>query len=282
MRSRGLVVAIAVVLAVLAAVGVIVYTNQVRDEVTQEDTVPVVVANQDIAANTNLNPLIDQGVFDFVRVPENALVAGAVTTIEDLRDETTIAPVFAREQIPLSRLSSGAGDVSIAGVSDGHVGISMSLDSSRGGGGVVQRGDSVAVYATFQQGTPVTKDGLSRLLSTEQIQRFFDGLIGANSTTGLGQSKAFVTPFPVTTTLVSTVKVLGIQNPTVDEQGRTAGGAVTMTLDMLPEDARNLVFANENATLWIGLLPPSDAEEGYAIEGQIGIDYDRLVGVVKP
>ena len=282
MRSRGLVVAIAVVLAVLAAVGVIVYTNQVRTEVTEQDTVAVVVANQDIAANTTLDPLVDQGVFTFVRVPEEALVAGAITAIDQLRGETSVAPIFAREQIPTSRLSSGAGQVSFAGVTDGHVGLTMTLDSSRGGGGIVQRGDSVAIYATFPQGTPVTKEGLEKLLSAQQIQRFFDNLIGSASGTNLGQTDAFLTPFPVTTTLVSTVKVIGIQNPTVDEQGRSAGGSVQMTLDLLPEDARNLVFANEGATLWVGLLPPSDAEEGYPLEGQVGIDYDRLVGVVNP
>ena len=283
MRSRGLVVAIAVVLAVLAAVGVIVYTNQVRTEVTEQDTVAVVVANQDIPANTNLDPLVAEGVFAFVRVPEDALVAGAVTAQDQLQGETTVAPIFAREQIPTSRLSSGAGDVSFAGVSEGHVGLTMSLDSSRGGGGIVQRGDSVALYATFQQGTPVTKEGLDRLLSQQQIQRFFDGLVGASAGTNLGQSDVFVMPFSVTTTLVPTVKVIGIQNPTVDEQGRSAGGDVQMTLDLLPDDARNLVFANEGATLWVGLLPPSDAEEGYPLDGQIGIDYDRLIGeVVEP
>jgi Flp pilus assembly protein CpaB len=276
------VVAIAVVLAVLAAVGVIVYTNQVRTEVTEQDTVAVVVANQDIAANTNLDPLIDQGVFEFVRVPEDALVAGAVTTVEELQGETTVAPVFAREQIPTTRLSSGAGDVSFAGVTDGHVGLTMQLDASRGGGGIVQRGDSVALYATFGEGTAVTRDSLDRLLSPQQIQRFFDGL-SAGTGTGVGQSPVFAMPFPVTTTVVPTVKVIGIQNPTVDEQGRSAGGAVQITLDLLPEDARNLVFANESATLWVGLLPPSDAEEGYPLEGQIGIDYERLVGeVVRP
>jgi hypothetical protein len=157
----------------------------------------------------------------------------------------------------------------------------MSLDASRGGGGLVQRGDSVSLYVTFPQGTPVTKEGLERLLSPQQIQRFFDSLVGANSGTNLGQSDVFVTPFPITTTLVPTVKVIGVQNPTVDDQGRSAGGAVQMTLDMLPEDARNLVYANEASTLWVGLLPPSDAEEGYPLEGQVGIDYDRLVGVVE-
>ena len=282
MRSRGLVVAIAVVLAVLAAVGVIVYTNQVRTQVTEEDTVAVLVSNQDIAANTNLDALIAQGVFDFVRVPEDALVAGAVTTQEELQGQTTAAPIFAREQIPTSRLSSGSGDLSFAGISEGHVGVAMSLQASRGGGGIVQQGDSVALYATWQQGTLVTKEGLDKLLSPQQVQRFFDTVVGTSAGTSLGQADAFVMPFTATVNLIPSVKVLSIQNPAVDEQGRSSGGDIQMMLDLLPEDAQSLVFANETATLWLGLLPPSDAEKGYETPGRVGIDYDRLVGVIAP
>ena len=83
MRSRGLVVAIAVVLAVLAAVGVIVYTNSVKNG-TGADTTAVIVSSQDIPANTPLNPLIDQGVFGTVNVPNDTLVSGAVTDENEL------------------------------------------------------------------------------------------------------------------------------------------------------------------------------------------------------
>jgi Flp pilus assembly protein CpaB len=282
MRSRGLVVAIAVVLAVLAAVGVIVYTNQVRDEVVTEDTVAVVVSNQDIPANTNLTQLVDEGAFGFVRVPEDALVAGAVTTLEDLRDQTTVAPIFAREQIPSSRLATGESTLSLVGVSPGHIGVTTTLDVARGGGGLVQRGDSVGVYASFQVGTPVTRDGLARLLTQQQLNRFLQTVTAAAPAT-VGQNDAFLMPFNVTVALVPNVKVLAVQNPAVNETGQQQqGGNVQITLDLLPEDARNLVFTNEFGTVWVGLLPPSDAEEGYPVEGQIGIDYDRLVGVVKP
>jgi Flp pilus assembly protein CpaB len=281
MRSRGLVVAIAVVLAVLAAVGVIVYTNQVRDEVTTQDTVPVLVANQDIPANTSLDPLIEQGVFEFVRVPETALVAGAVTSQDELVGQSTVAPIFAREQIPTSRLSSGERDVSFQGVSDGHIGVAMSLEAPRGGAGVVQSGDSVAVYATFAEGTPVLRDDLEKLLTPQLIDQFIELQLGGNAPTNT--DKAFTILKDTTVTLVPTVKVLTVQNPPVDEQGRRAEGQVSMLLDLLPEDASNVVFANETARLWLGLLPPSDAETGYDDQvATIGIDYDRLVGVVKP
>jgi Flp pilus assembly protein CpaB len=283
MRSRGLVVAIAVVLAVLAAVGVIVYTNQVRTQVEVENTVPVLVSNQDIPANTNLDALIADGAFEFVRVPENALVADAVTTEEQLTGRTTTAPIFAREQITESRLSGGDSSLSVIGVSEGHLGLTVSLEAARGGGGIVQRGDTVAVFATFEEGTVVTREALRTLLSPNQIQRFFDSLVQAGAATNLGQSDVFLMPFKFTVVLVPAVDVLSIQNPTVDEQGRQAEtGVVQMSLDMLPEDARNLVFASETATIWVGLLPPSDAEEGYPIEGQFGVDADRLVGVVRP
>ena len=63
MRSRGLVVAIAVVLAIVAAAAVILYTNGVKnDAVTGGALSVVVVSKQDIAANTSLNPLLEQGV----------------------------------------------------------------------------------------------------------------------------------------------------------------------------------------------------------------------------
>ena len=76
MRSRGLVVAIAVVLAVLAAVGVIVYTSSVRETAVDENTTTVLASTQDIQANTPLDPLIAQGVFQTIQVPNDGVVPG--------------------------------------------------------------------------------------------------------------------------------------------------------------------------------------------------------------
>ena len=53
-----------------------------------------------------------------------------------------------------------------------------------------------------------------------------------------------------TVTLVPTVRVLRIQNPEVDtETGRSDSSRIRITLDLLPQDAQNLVFAQENADL---------------------------------
>jgi hypothetical protein len=64
-----------------------------------------------------------------------------------------------------------------------------------------------------------------------------------------------------TLTLIPTVRVLRIQNPSVDtETGRSDSSRIQVTFDLEPKDAQNLVFAQENARIWLGLLPPN--EEG--------------------
>lgn len=277
MRSRGLVVAIAVVLAVLAAVGVIVYTNQVEKSVTEENTVLVVVSSQDIPSNTNLNSLVETGGFQEIRVPESALVAGAVTTLDELRDRVTSAPILANEQIPLSRL--GEGTLNTVGISEDHVGLGIDLGGPQSVNGLVQRGDNVVIYATFPKGTPVLKESLKTFLEPAQIEELFDAVSGTSSTPLSNQDILFM-PFDFTLTLVPSVTVLAIQNPPVDQaSGRQGDGNSTLVLDMLPGDAENVVFANTNATtLWLGLLPPEN-EEGYESPATVGVPFTRIVGV---
>ncbi len=277
MRSRGLVVAIAVVLAVLAAVGVIVYTNQVEKSVTEENTVLVVVSSQDIPSNTNLNSLVETGGFQEIRVPESALVAGAVTTLDELRDRVTSAPILANEQIPLSRL--GEGTLNTVGISEGHVGLGIDLGGPESVNGLVQRGDNVVIYATFPKGTPVLKASLKTFLEPAQIEELFQAVSGTSTTPVSDQNILFM-PFDFTMALVPSVTVLAIQNPPVDQaSGRQGGGNSTLVLDMLPDDAESVVFANTAATsLWLGLLPPEN-EEGYESPATVGVPFTRIVGV---
>jgi Flp pilus assembly protein CpaB len=271
------VVAIAVVLAILAAVGVIVYTNQVEESVTKENTVVVVVSKEDIPPNTALNTLLDTGAFQDIRVPDTALVAGAVTTFDELRDRVTSAPILANEQIPLSRL--GEGKLNFVGISDGHVGLGIDVGGPQSVNGLIARGDNIVVYATFLKGTPVLKSGLKTFLEPAQIEDLFDAVAGT-STTPLSNQDIFFMPFDFTTTLIPSVSVLSIQNPAVDEtSGRRSTGNSLLVLDMRPEDAQSLVFANTNAmSLWLGLLPP-DNENGYESEATVGVPFARITGV---
>jgi Flp pilus assembly protein CpaB len=278
MRSRGLVVAIAVVLAVLAAVGVIVYTNQVKNSATTEDTVAVVVSNQDIPASTELNPLIDQGgVFKQIRVPKDALVSGAVVNLDQLRDQVTSAPILANEQIPSSRLGQGISN--LLGISPGHMALSMELDSPPGGNGHIQQGDSISVFATFSKGTPIQYKQLTDLFGKAAIAKFLQDVQAAGATVSASNLSVVVMPFDYTFQLIRSVKVLDIDNPAVDQTtGKSAGGNIVFALDLLPDEARDIVFSNNFGSLWLGLLPP-DNKDGYPIQGEIGPTFSQVIGV---
>jgi len=283
MRSRGLVVAIAVVLAVLAAVGVIVYTNSVKNG-TGADTTAVIVSNQDIAANTPLNPLIDSGTFGTVNVPNDTLVSGAVTDENELRDQTTSSTIYANEQIPTSRLATGTGNT--LGITEGHVGLGIQVDGPQSVNGYIQNNDQVVVYATFPKGTTVTKQDLRHLLSPAQLQRFLTAL-QTGSTTALANTPIISVPFDFTVPLINSVRVLAINNPPVDAStGKPGTGSTALVLDMLPNDAQALVLANTDATqLWLGLLPPNKdntPSAGYKSPATFGVPFAKVTGVGTP
>lgn len=280
MRSRGLVVAIAVVLAVLAAVGVIVYTNSVKNG-TGADTTAVIVSDKDIPANTPLNPLIDAGDFGTVNVPNDTLVAGAVTDENELRDQTTSSTIYANEQIPTSRLATGRGNA--LGISDGHVGLGIQVDGAQSVNGYIQNNDQVEIYATFPKGTIVTKQSLKLLLSPGQLARFFTALQTGTAAT-LANSPVISMPFDFTFPLVQSVRVVAISNPPVDSSGKPGNGNSSLVLDMLPGDAQALVLASTDATqLWLGLLPPNSKDgspgTGYKSPAAFGVPFAKVIGV---
>jgi Flp pilus assembly protein CpaB len=280
MRSRGLVVAIAVVLAVLAAVGVIVYTNSVKTNGGQ-DTTAVIVSTQDIPPNTALNPLLDGGSFQTVNVPNDTLVEGAVTDESELRDQTTAQQIFANEQIPTSRLATGTGNT--LGITEGHLGLGIQVDGPNGVNGVIQNNDHVVVYVSFDQGTTVTRKDLKQLLTPAQIQKFTEALQQGNSAT-LANSGVFQMLTPFTVTLIQSVRVLSVSNPPVDTStGKPTSGQSSLVLDILPDDAQSLVNAySEDATVWLGLLPPNkdgSPSEGYSEPAAVGVPYAKVVGV---
>ena len=263
MRSRGLVVALAVLLAVAAAGAVVLYTNGVKKAAESGGSLTtVIVATQDIPANTSLDPLIEGGGFKELSVPSDAVVDGAVTSLASLRGQTTTAPIVANEQLTASNLSSGeqvAGGM--LGISKGHLALTIKLNAPQGVNGNIQRGDNITIFATYTGASIITGTTLPQLLN------------GTAPTTDRQELPDF------TVSLIPTVRVLQVVNPAIDEAGNPVGDAVTLTLDLLPSDAQALTLANQTATLYIGLLPPG--EDGHAIPAST-LPVNLLLGKKLP
>jgi pilus assembly protein CpaB len=272
MRSRGLVVAIAVVLAVLAAVGVIVYTSSVRQSAVYQGTQQVVTSSQDIAANTPLDPLISSSVFKLTAIPNDAIVPGAVTDVSQLQGQVTSAPIYQNEQIPIDRLSSGPGSNNL-GITDGNVGLGLQVAGAASVNGYVQQGSHVVLYATFNKGTLISKQSLKFFLTGSQISKL-------QSVSTSSNPNLIFMPTDYTFALVPSVKVLAVTNPPADTTGKPTAGTSNFVLDLSPADASNVVFATGHSTLYLGLLPPGN-DQGYSEPGTIGAPLGRVIGVNK-
>lgn len=252
MKARGLVVVLALVLATLATAGVFLYTQGVRQEAKTGGTlVAVVVSKVDIPANSDLNPLIADNKFKMVEVPKDAVVDGAVTSVDALQNKRNNSPILAGEQIPAARIQ-GEGQVpgGALGIPDGYQAMTVALDAPRAVGAALAGGDQVAVYATLK--------GVSASLVKVK---------GAAAQTGVStQPGAAGASEDVTVLLVPSVQVLRVIRPgaTTSPIGGqqtaadTVTGTVSVTLALLPEDAQRFVFAMEEGTVWLSLLAPGE------------------------
>ncbi len=269
MRSRGLVVALALLLAILATAGVFLYVRAIKkDAVSGGSLVTVVVANANISANTPLNPLLDQGVFKPQQIPSDAVVEGAVTNPEQLRNRTATSAILAGEQIPLSRIS-GTGEAipgGQLGLRAGYQAVTVALDAEQFVGANIQIGDHISFYAHFDTGVSV--DTL-RSIGFAQVANLND----ATSPTGnliqkvVANVDAVGGPNGVTVMVVPETRVLGASGaPTTSttsssqqqDSSVSAGDVRLVTLELKPEDVERLIFAQNEGKVWFGLIRPGD------------------------
>ncbi len=244
MRQRGLVVAVAFLMAMGATAAVFLYVRGVRDEAkTGGALVTVIVPTEDIPAGTDLNPLIDQGKFEESAVPEDALVDGAVSTLEQLRGQTTTSAILANEQIPAGRLSSGALPGGSLGIQKGYQGVAVQLQAEQMIGPAIQRGDQVAVYVWFDEGV-ATPHGFKLIDPTEPQKA----------------AEAFGGPDGVVVSINPDVRVLAVDSGVTDAARQSPDEDALVTLELTAEDVERLVFAQREGAVWLALLPPGDEQ----------------------
>ncbi len=222
MKRVGMATALTVVFALAAAAAVFLYVQSARQQAESGgDTVPVLVSTVDIPAGQALDPLIEQGVFKLRDVPSDVVVQGVIQDVSQLRGQRTAYPILANEEITAARLR---GEFQAAG---GPLGIrphmqawSVTLEPDRVVAGALQQGDHVEIFGTFDQ---AKGDG------------------------------------SLTRVLVPDARVLWTSAPPGSTETTTAaGGQITLTLEVSPEQAALLTYSQERGAIWMTLLPPNE------------------------
>ena len=101
-KNIGIAVALAALAAILTSVYVVNYKRHVQHG---EDKVPVLVAAKDIQAGTTGADIIDQKMLKEVTVPRKTVVAGAITTPDQLAQYVATQDVYEGEQVTARRFA---------------------------------------------------------------------------------------------------------------------------------------------------------------------------------
>jgi pilus assembly protein CpaB len=230
---------VAFLLAIGATAAVYLYVQGVRKDAksTVTDMATVIVSKQDISAQTSLDSLINSGAFTTLQVPADAVVQGAVTDVSQLQGKSTAFPILQGEQITTARLQGSTTQVQggILGIPAGHKAVTIPMDLPQAVGGVIQTGDHITLYATFEDVQVISGS----------LKQIFEG-------GGFETKKRDIGDFTVT--VVPDVQILRAVKPTEGSNEST----VLLTLALTPEQAQLVVFSKEEGKVWVGLLPPGE------------------------
>ena len=165
-RMRNILIAVA--LAGFAALLVTFYVSNYKSSVQhgQAQTV-VVVAAHDIPQNTPGSDVISKGWLTTKQVPHDAVVPGAVTSPDQIRNEVATQPTYIGEQITATRF----GSLQLTGIPGQITGtqraVQLSGDPNQVLSGTLQAGDHV----DFEGVVTVQSNGASSLTFSRIIVR---------------------------------------------------------------------------------------------------------------
>lgn len=234
MRSKVLIVVLAVILGGVAAVLAAGYLQSARtDLAAQNEPVEVLIAQQDLPRGMTARDLIERKLIIVKQVPAQFVAADAVSSARIIENQVLATPVSAGEQLTRSRFEYPAEAGLSYSVPEGLVAISIAVDDVTGVAGLLKAGDSVVVYQSFEP------DGRASAITKVAIAKARVVAVGANTSAAAKEESK------------DEGGGLGGQA----DEGRTENEYQTVTLALDPKDAEATAFAQEFGTIHLGLLP---------------------------
>lgn len=237
-NRRTLMAAAAIVLALVAGIGVYLYASS-ADERAAENAgfVDALVANSDIAKGTTGEEVLQAGLVKKAKVARSSVPPSIISDPNQLVGKVTSSNLNNKQFITTSTFVSaedGAGGAFATAIGKQNlVAVTVNVDAERGVANQITPGDHVDIATTADDGKGGT----------------------------------------VTTYLLQNVKVLAVGPSTTLQASPTAadGTAVQpglLTFEVSPEDALRVIAANAgNSKIYLVLLPPGTGSSSGAASG---------------
>lgn len=248
MQSRVLAILIAVVLAVVATAALVVYVNGAdRRAISGQEPVLVYVAAKTIKAGTRGEDAQNLELITRVPVAKKNVVAGGIVGLTQLQGRFAAVDIVAGEQLLLRRWVN-AEEVAgrrLLSIPDDHQALSIELDLTKQVAGFVTPGDKVSMVLSMRRAAAGGGEGVDRsqfLLQNVQVLAVGATALANASAQGGG----------------------GRVN-----QGRASQNLSAVTLAIKETDVERVVYAAENGSIYLTLMPPN-AEPAPRSDGVTG------------
>ncbi|HEX9379508.1 MAG TPA: Flp pilus assembly protein CpaB [Gaiellaceae bacterium] len=181
-KNIGIAVALAALAAILTSVYVVNYKRHVQNG---EGKVTVLVAARDIPAGTSGADVVDQKMLKEQTVPRKAVVAGAISTPDQLAQYVATQDVFEGEQVSTRRFAPPTEQGIRAQIKGTQRAYQLTGDAHQLLAGTIQTGDHVDVVGTWPATQKASASGLEDSLVARVVLR---NLLVLRAPTGEGST----------------------------------------------------------------------------------------------
>ena len=239
MRSKLVILVVAVILGVLAAVLTGRYVASLERGVAAEDEpIEVLVAQEAVARGTSAEEMLEAGLVVRQSIPRRYVAEGAVSSTASIEGQVLAEDVSRGEQITQARFRFPSQAGLAFSIPEDFVAVTISNNAVKGVAGLVKPNDHVMVVVTLDPGP----DG--EVLTQVLLPRARVLAIG----TAVGAEPA------------ETQQQTGGGGLAGSQQADGQQPASTITLALSPEDVEKLVCAEETGSVWLALLGSTDTE----------------------
>jgi pilus assembly protein CpaB len=192
-------IVIALILAVVAAGLVIMYTSNVKSQADKSiKTTTVVVSKGDIVAGTPLNTLVDGGAFTTRQVATKDVVPGAFTSVSSLNTSlATSTNITAGAQITPAMFSNSKDTAIVNQIHGTMRAVQVAFNANRVLGGTLKAGDHVDIFGemTIQASSNASKISqqtvAARVITNVEVLSTYDtGVASVPLTSASGANSA--------------------------------------------------------------------------------------------
>lgn len=244
MRSKVIIVIVAVALGGVAAVLAAGYVQSARtDLAAQNKPVYVLVAQQNLPKGLTAEQLVEQGLVEVKKVPAQFVAGDAVSSERVIAQQVLATPVSEGEQLTRSRFAYPSEAGLSYSVPADLVAVSVAVDEVGGVAGLLKPGDNVAMFASYD---PLGKQSAFTRVTIGKARVL---AVGASTSAEARAEDAEQGNGGV------------LARNREDEQTRGEDGEEyrTVTVAVPVAVAEQLAFANEFGTVQLALLPQNAA-----------------------